>query len=68
MSVLRVGMCFREFPVVFSSVLLLGIIIGNKRYHYSKFFNVLLIVAGVALFMYTEVRGEGRGGMRGGGV
>ena len=45
-----------------SPVLLLGILIGNKRYHCSKFFNVLLIVAGVSLFMFTEVRGEGRGG------
>ena len=44
-----------------SPVLLLGILIGNKRYHCSKFFNVLLIVAGVSLFMFTEVRGEGRG-------
>ena len=53
-----------------SPVLLLGILIGNKKYHCSKFFNVLLIVAGVAVFMYTEVRGErrrGRGRGRGGG-
>ena len=57
--------CVQLCVVVFSPVLLLGILIGKKRYHCSKFFNVLLIVAGVALFMYTEVRGqerEGRGG------
>ena len=50
-----------------SPVLLLGILIGNKRYHCSKFFNVLLIVAGVSLFMFTEVRGEGREGRGGEG-
>ena len=50
-----------------SPVLLLGILIGNKRYHCSKFFNVLLIVAGVSLFMYTEVRGEGGEGRGGEG-
>lgn len=35
-------------------VLLLGVLIGRKKYHISKFFNVLLIVAGVALFMFIK--------------
>ena len=54
-----------EFPLLSSPVLLLGVLISNKRYHCSKFLNVLLIVAGVAFFMYTEVRVRWRGGEEG---
>ena len=36
-------------------VLLLGLLFAKKKHHISKFFNVLLIVCGVALFMYSEV-------------
>lgn len=35
-------------------VMILGVLIGGKRYPRIKFFIVLLIVVGVALFFYKE--------------
>ncbi len=39
-------------------VLILGVLLSHKSYHISKYLIVLLIVAGVALFLY---HGDGKG-------
>lgn len=48
-----------EFQVVGKSckpipVMILGVLFGRKRYPLLKYFFVLLIVIGVALFMYKD--------------
>lgn len=35
-------------------VMLFGVFIARKRYHYAKYIGVLLIVAGIALFMHKD--------------
>lgn len=39
--------------------MLLGVTVLRKKYPVSKYLCVLLIVTGVALFMYKPKRGEG---------
>ena len=36
-------------------VMLLAVILGKKRYPWTKYIVVLLIVSGVALFLYKDV-------------
>ena len=38
--------------------MILGVVLGNKSYHISKYFIVILIVTGVALFFYHDDRGN----------
>ncbi|XP_078385714.1 solute carrier family 35 member B1 [Cetorhinus maximus] len=40
-------------------VMVLGVLIGKKRYPFTKYLCVLLIVLGVALFMYKPKKGIG---------
>ncbi|XP_067869388.1 solute carrier family 35 member B1 [Heterodontus francisci] len=40
-------------------VMVLGVLIGRKRYPFTKYLCVLLIVLGVALFMYKPKNGSG---------
>ncbi|XP_072343206.1 solute carrier family 35 member B1 [Scyliorhinus torazame] len=40
-------------------VMILGVLIGKKRYPFTKYMCVLLIVLGVALFMYKPKKGIG---------
>lgn len=35
-------------------VMILGVLVGNKRYDLKKYICILLIVIGVALFMYKD--------------
>jgi len=44
---------FVIFPFL---VMILGVLLARKRYPLVKYLCVLLIVLGVALFMYKEVR------------
>ena len=44
------------FPLSFCLVMILGVLLAKKKYPLIKYMCVLLIVCGVALFMYKEVR------------
>ena len=40
-------------------IMVLGVLFGKKRYSLAKYFFIVLIVAGVVLFMYKD---DGKGG------
>lgn len=39
-------------------VMLFGVLIARKRYHYAKYMGVLMIVLGIVLFMYKDKKQE----------
>ena len=42
-------------------VMILGVVLANKRYSLTKYLCILMIVAGVALFMYKDGKSQGAG-------
>ncbi len=41
--------------------MILGVLVARKSYPWIKYLSVLLIVAGVAIFMYKDKKGEQQG-------